>query len=309
MKSFLTLIRYRNLLMIALLQCIIRYAFLDMQGMPGALSGWQFILLVVSTVAIAAGGYTINNILDKGTDEINRPEKVVVGTSISEATAYNIYVALNVLGVGIGFYLANVIEKPAYAMIFIAISGLLYLYATGLKQTPLLGNIIIACLTSMSILIIPVFELLPLITPDNQPVLGLIFGVLLDYAIFCFFLSLLREIVKDMEDVDGDYNMGMRTLPIVLGIERTAKVIFIAGLLLTLAILYYINEYYMTNDLYYGVIFSLVLIIGPMIYFLIKVWTAKSRSAFGHLSNILKLVMLAGILSILVVSYNIANHA
>ena len=141
MHHFLKLIRYQNLLLLAFMQLLLRYGFLKLQNVPLSLADWQYGLLIASTILIAAAGYVINDIFDQGTDAVNKPKQVIVGKNISEGSAYNIYVALNIAGVGIGFYLTNVIQKPSFAAIFIVVAATLYLYATSLKQMLLIGNL------------------------------------------------------------------------------------------------------------------------------------------------------------------------
>ena len=121
--NYLKLVRYQNLLLLAFMQLIFRYGFLKLQNIPLALSHFQYGLLVLSTVLIAAAGYIINDILDQETDYENRPNTVLVGKSISEKAAYNLYFILNVTGVGIGFYLSNCIQKPSFTGAFIIVSA------------------------------------------------------------------------------------------------------------------------------------------------------------------------------------------
>ena len=159
--NYLKLIRYQNLLLLAFMQLIFRYGFLKLQNIYLSLNDWQYGLLVLSTVLIAAAGYVINDIMDQETDYDNKPDNVIVGQYISEKAAYNLYFILNITGVGIGYYLANVIQKPSFAGAFIIISATLYMYASSLKQILLVGNIIVALLLSFSVLIIGLFDLLP----------------------------------------------------------------------------------------------------------------------------------------------------
>ncbi len=309
MTNFLQVIRYQNLLMIAFMQLVFRFGFLKLRGIIPALSDGQYLLLVLATIAIAAGGYLINNIFDQATDLINKPGNVVIGRGISENTAYNYYVALNIIGVGIGFYLSNLIGKPGFSALFIIISATLYIYATSLKQSLLIGNIIVALLLGISVIITGIFDLYPLVTNDNRDALGIVFSVLLDYAVFAFIINFIREVVKDLEDVNGDYNQGMNTLPIVLGISRTAKVIFWLSLLPIVLVLIYCNQYFIANDLIIATGYALLFIVGPLIYFSIKIWSAKTQKEFHHLSKILKLILLFGIVSVVVISINIKYYA
>ena len=309
MIHFLKLIRYQNLLMLALMQLIFRYGFLKSQNVPLALADWQYVLFVISTVCIAAAGYIINNIFDQDTDGENKPNNVIIGKQISESNAYNYYVALNIIGVGIGFYLSNVIQRPSFAAVFILIAATLYFYATSMKQSLLIGNIIIALLLSTSVLLIGVFNLLPATYEENRPVMAILFRILIDYAIFAFIINFIREIVKDLEDVNGDYNQGMSTLPIILGVARTSKIVFALSFIPIIAILYYINAYLFANGLLMSTIYGLIFILSPLLYFTVKIWSAEKPKDFNHLSVVLKWIMFFGILSILVINYNMKQHA
>ncbi|RBN51289.1 prenyltransferase [Flavobacterium psychrolimnae] len=304
---FLKLIRYQNLLMLAFMQLIFRYGFFKIQNIPLALADWQYGLLILSTVLIAAGGYVINNIFDQHTDVINKPKTVIVGKDISEIQAYNLYIGLTVTGVAIGFYISNVIVKPGFASIFILVAATLYLYATSLKQMMLIGNIIVALLLSFSVIIIGIFDLYPATGLDNQQQMGLFFSILLDYAIFAFMINLLREIVKDIEDTDGDYNQGMNTLPIAIGKSRTGKIVFGLSFIPLFFILFYINKYLF--ELLFVTLYLLLFVVGPLIFFTVKVWTAKTKKEFHFLSILLKCILLFGILSVVVISLNIKYNA
>ena len=295
--------------MLALMQLIFRYGFLKLQNIDLALADWQYALLVLSTVFIAAGGYVINDIFDQDTDSENKPNKVIVGKLISESKAYNVYALLTICGVAIGFYLSNVIMRPNFAAIFILIAAILYIYATSLKQMLLLGNIIVALLLSSSVIIIGVFDIFPATDASNQEVMATLFSILLDYAIFAFMINLLREIVKDLEDLDGDSKQGMSTLAIVFGIEKTTKLLFVLSFAPVIALLSYANNYLFTNNLIGAVIYSFLFILGPLLYFSIKIWTAKTKNDFHKLSQILKWILFFGILSVLIISLNIQYHA
>ncbi|MEO5777472.1 MAG: geranylgeranylglycerol-phosphate geranylgeranyltransferase [Flavobacterium sp.] len=303
--KYLKLIRYQNLLLLAFMQLLLRYGFLKFQNIFLSLTDWQYGLLVLATVLIAAAGYIINDILDQETDRDNDKENAIVGKLISEKTAYNLYFILNIAGVVIGYYLANVIHKPSFAGAFIIVSATLYMYATSLKQMLLVGNIIVALLLSFSVIIIGLFDLLPATYEGNQTEMGVMFSILIDYAIFAFIINLIREIVKDMEDVEGDYNSGMSTLPIAIGTEKTSKIAAALGIIATLILLWYINNNLMVSKLYYAVIYGLLFVIAPMIFFVAKIWNAKTKEDFRLLSTVLKWIIFFGILSILAINLNI----
>lgn len=289
------------------MQLIFRYGFLKFQNIPLALADWQYGLLVLSTVLIAAGGYVINNIFDQETDNDNKPNDVIVGKSISETQAYNLYFALTVSGVALGFYLSNVIQKPGFASIFILIAATLYLYASSLKQMMLIGNVVVALLLSFSVIIIGIFDLYPATVIENQQQMKVFFSILLDYAIFAFMINILREMIKDIQDMDGDYNQGMNTLPIAIGKLRTCKIIFILSIIPILVILLYINKYLL--DLLWVTIYLLLFVCGPLILFTVKMLKAHTKKEFYFLSLLLKWILFFGILSVVVISLNMKYNA
>lgn len=309
MMYFLRLIRYQNLLLLALMQLIFHYGFLQKQIVslaPGlALNDWQFLLLVLSTLCIAGGGYLINDVFDKNIDKINKPERVIIDKHISEAAAYNFYIVLNVIGVGIGFYLSNHIGKPGFSTIFILIAATLYLYAMSLKKSLLVGNILIASMLAISVLIVGIFDLLPIITQENQLSLGNLFKIIIDYAVFAFLINLIREIIKDMEDIEGDLDSGSKSLPIVIGQEKTKIVVSTLLIISILLLGWYSYTYFFENDLYIVLVYVLALVLTPLVYMVIRLWEAKQKKDFTHLSLVLKAIILFGILSLLVIIYTV----
>ena len=296
LTAFFKLVRYQNLLMIILMQVLIKYGLFNSFKISITLSDLGFLMLCLSTVCIAAAGNVINDINDVETDKINKPSHNLIGDVITLKSANTLYLILSILGVGIGFYLSNLIGKPGFSAIFIVISALLYLYATYLKQILIAGNVVISVLVAFSILIIGLYDLLPVITPENQQTQSTIFSVLLDYALFAFLLNWLREMVKDQEDIRGDYNAGRNTLPIAIGASRTNVVIFAIGLLPLTAVIFYLYEYLFES--LYAVLYTLLFIVAPLLYFLINIWTAKTVKDYKTLSLLLKLIMLMGIITL-----------
>lgn len=301
--KYLKLIRYQNLLMLAFMQLVFRYLFLEQSYVDLALSDFNYILLVIATVCVAAGGYVINNIMDQETDEIAKPQNRVVGVSISETVAYNWYIGLTIVGVGIGFYLSNVIYKPTFASMFILVATLLYMYATSFKQIPVLGNVVVALLLSTSIIIIGLFDILPAIDVDNRFRMKEAFSILMDYAIFAFIINLIREIVKDLEDMDGDYQSGINTLPITIGIPKTKIIVGILTVISIGMLAYYINSNLFELD--YVIYYTMVFIIGPLIYFGVKLMNAETKKQLHHLSLVLKVILFFGILSVAIIVFNL----
>ena len=284
-------------MLIAFIQCLIKYFILESRGVQVALDDLHFVLLVIATIAIAAAGNIINDIYDVDTDTINRPNKVLIGRKISEKTAYQFFIILNIIGVGIGFYLSNYIGKPAFAAIFIIISGLLYMYASHLKGILLIGNIVVSILVAFSILIVGIFDIVPVLSANTRELQVLALQVILHYAGFAFVLNLIREIVKDIEDINGDKKAGMNTLPIAVGRKRTTTVVFVLAALLALIIIGY-SYFYLYNSPA-TILYFLFFIVGPLIYFCIKTLSAENAKDFAVLSVLLKVIMFLGICSVL----------
>ena len=289
--------------MLAFMQLVFRYLFLAQSYVDLALTDFNYILLVIATVCIAAGGYVINNIMDQDTDEIAKPQNRVVGVSISETMAYNWYIGLTIVGVGIGFYLSNVIYKPTFASMFILVATLLYMYATSFKQIPVLGNVVVALMLSTSIVIIGLFDILPAIDVDNRFRMKEAFDILIHYAIFAFIINLIREIVKDMEDMDGDYQSGINSLPIAIGVQKTKIIVGVLTVISIGILAYYVNSNLFELD--YVVYYAMILIVGPLIYFGVKLLNATTKKEYHHLSLVLKIILFFGILSVAVIVFNL----
>ncbi|MFT4697453.1 MAG: 4-hydroxybenzoate polyprenyltransferase [Flavobacteriaceae bacterium] len=303
--AFLKLIRIQNLLLIACMQYLVKYSLFHPFGVSTTLSNFEFILLVIATVCIAAGGNIINDINDVSIDLINKPHKVFVGKSISEKIAHTLYLILTIIGVGLGFYLSNSLGKPGFAAIFIIISALLYIYATYLKSILLIGNIVISFLVSLSIIIVALFDLMPSTTLSNQSMQSIVFRIVLEYAFFAFLINFIREIVKDIQDIDGDKNGDINSLPITIGRKRAGFIVFGLGILTVLIVLLYMYTHLYNIQL--AMLYFLFFIVAPLLYFCIKSWTAETKKELAFLSGLLKLIMFFGICSILLYKYVIIN--
>lgn len=300
--QLLKLIRYKNLLFIVLIQCLIKYVLFEAYQLETTLSNIHFGLLLVATLCIAAGGYIINDIFDVRIDAINKADKQIVSKHISEKMAYNYYIFFTATGVCLGFYLSNFVGYPGFSALFILLAALLYIYATFLKSVMIVGNGVISFLVATSILIMGLLELFPNISSQNIIQHKEVFSILLKYALFAFLLTLLREIIKDIEDINGDKNGGLKTLPILIGRKRAAMIVFVLAVFTTVLILTY-----MYTSLYrqtIAMLYFLFLIIGPLLYFCIKLFSAEKKENFRKLSSLLKLIMLFGILSLLLYKFD-----
>jgi 4-hydroxybenzoate polyprenyltransferase len=205
------------------------------------------------------------------------------------------------LGVCAGFYLTHTVGKSGFAAIFILISALLYLYATYLKGILIVGNLVVSILVAFSILIVGIFDLIPTMQADELDLKMRLFKIILHYAIFALLLNFIRELVKDLQDVNGDKNGGMNTLPIAIGRKRATFVTFLLGVLMIFVVVAYMYIYLYSNQSI--VLYFLFLIVAPLFYFCTKAWTANSKKEYAFLSVLLKVIMLLGMGSILLYKF------
>ncbi|MEN7550406.1 geranylgeranylglycerol-phosphate geranylgeranyltransferase [Rapidithrix thailandica] len=275
LRAFVSLVRIRNLLIIFCTQWA-AYLFLIQNG-----SFWweklafpPFWLLSLSTVLIAAAGYLINDYYDIETDLINKPDKVVIGKSLSARTALKGFVILNTLGILSGFGAATVV---GWVNGWLAV--VLWAYSKRLKGIPLLGNLIVAGATSEAVLILaPFFQ-----TSEH---------LIYIFTAFSFFLNLIREIVKDLEDREGDLQQHWNTLPLQIGEARTKYLVYgvLAGF-----ISFVVFELQFLQNKFLTYYFLCTIPFGG--YFVVRFYRASSPQEYHFLSSFCKMMMLTGILA------------
>ncbi len=299
LAAFLRFIRWKNLLLIIYLQILLKLFLFSAFELKTNLTDFQFVILLLSLIFIMAAGYMINDIFDLKSDLINKPQKVIVANQFSVETANQLYLITNTLGIILGIGLSLSMQKPTQAFIFIGASLLLYLYSKKLKSKPLIGNITVSSLVAFSIVILCLFDLNFAVQIEAQQVV--IFVILL-LSCFAFFLNLVREVVKDIEDINGDYSMKMNTLPILLGVSRSKKIasflcLFPLGLLLFIVVKY-------ASIYKFTVLYLLLFTMFPLLYVALKLLSAKTKKDFKKLSIFLKIIMFLGINALLIFSLN-----
>lgn len=296
MISFLKLIRYKNLLMVFLTMFLTKYALIGNLTL-GIITHFDFDIIVFSVLLITAGGYIINDIYDVDADRINKPTKVYVGNSISFKNAWISYGTLTILGVIFGTYISYKYQYSHNYSFFFIFSALgLFLYSKYLKGIPLVGNMIVSIFVGLSIYIISLFEfpkggVYELINHLEYPRRDILF-----YVQFAFLMTFIRELVKDIEDVNGDYVLQMKTLPIILGKKRARNITVFFSIVSTYFLFICIKNLRGS----FTEVLALYLIICtciPMLFFIYKLWNAKTKKEFHFLSNLMKGIMALGILS------------
>jgi 4-hydroxybenzoate polyprenyltransferase len=263
---------------------------------------FNFILLVAATVFITAGGYVINDYFDIRTDLINKG-KVIVGTRIERRQAMMLHNVFNLAGVALGFYISWRSGYFMMGIMFLIVSGLLYFYSASYKRQFLIGNIIIAILTALVPLIVGFYEWPALyqfysVNAIRMPEFDFIFYWIGGFALFAFMTTLTREIIKDIEDYEGDIAYGRNTVPVIAGIN-TSKFISAGLVVITIAMLYLVWYLFLFDN--YTLIYISSFIVIPLIFVIITVFRSTDRKQMHSASRMMKIVMLSGILYSVVV--------
>jgi 4-hydroxybenzoate polyprenyltransferase len=299
--AFLRLIRLPNLFFIALAQVLFQFCIfypLYREALPDD-DLVNFIFLVLASLFIAAAGYIINDYFDINIDEINKPQKMVVDKVIHRRWAIAWHLILSFTGVLLTALAVPVFEKWYLILANIASVALLWFYSTNFKKGLLIGNFVISLLTAWSILIIFFSKLSAgdAFAPGNhsQPKF---FRLAFLYAGFAFICSLIREAIKDIEDIKGDERYGSRSMPIAWGIN--ASKVYIAVWMIVLIIILVILQIYILQFGWWELIsYAVLLIILPLVLIFRKLFKATTNEDYHSLSNWIKGVMLAGILSMI----------
>jgi 4-hydroxybenzoate polyprenyltransferase len=271
--------------------------FKDSLAQPNV-RGWNFVLICLSSVLIAAAGYIINDYFDLNIDRVNKPEKLVVERVIKRRWAIVWHVVLSFAGVVIGFNIDFTTRIWLLGLSNAVCVFLLFIYSTSLKRKFLVGNILISLLTAWVVLVVAWCEYNHLIRTNNNLHADKILRDTFLYAGFAFVISLVREVVKDMEDIEGDRKYGCRTMPIVWGINAT-KVFVAVWVIVLVGTLVAIQLYALRLGWTISVVYSTLLIIAPLILILKKLYEAKSPLDFHLVSSWIKFVMFTGIVSMI----------
>ena len=311
--SFFKLIRFNNLIIVALTQLIIKFSLINPFLDDFILSNNQFYLLVLATIFITASGYIINDIYDVKTDKVNKEESRIIGKSITSRNAITCYILFNLLGLGLGLYIAYIIKQPLYSLIFLYCIFSLWTYSKRMKTSFLFGNLQVSLLTALSIFNVALFDIIPNgINKNNGEIM--ILKIILFYATFAFIITFIREMIKDLEDIEGDKKIQAKTLAITYGIEKTKRVSLIFTIFTFLGIAYfqYFQYSIASSEFEYDIsiwgVNKITILYTIFIQFLFlflsfKIYTSKLKNDFYFISQLCKIIMIVGILSIPIFTY------
>jgi 4-hydroxybenzoate polyprenyltransferase len=308
--AFGRLVRFPNLIIIVLTQCLVRWfiirPLLDVKGLSLQMNLLLFILLVLATVLVTAGGYAINDYFDRKIDTVNNPDDVIVGRFIPLRHTMVIHMSVTIAGVLIGLYVAWAIGFLYLGFLFILGSGILWFYSTTYKRQAIVGNVIVALITGMIPMLVLLFELpvlyknyIHLLLADNLDLSFMVKWVA-GFSSFAFILTLAREIIKDAEDIKGDRTYGRRTLPVIIGIGASRGIVIT---LFALTCVSLILVYFLFLPDSFTLIYIIAFIIIPLTIAVILTAKAKTSAQFHTASMLTKWIMVAGLLYALVANY------
>lgn len=303
--SLARLLRFPNLLIVAITQYLLYYALilpaLDKHELLPLLPEPQRSLLVLVTVLLTAGGNIINDIIDFKTDLINRPEKVVINRYISIQAAYWLYFSTLLIGFIIAFYLGLLVGNVVLVNIYPLAAILLFVYSFSFKKKVLVGNLLIAffCAGVAGIIWFAEREAFGQLMVVDAASANQLINIIIWYLTFAFLSTAYRELIKDMEDILGDIGRNCNTLPIVYGVPVAKKVAFLFGgsLFLFILAMLAIEQALFT---YLGLVVLFLLVLAPLGYSFYLLYKAEEKQPFHQLSQLAKLIMLGGLVMLMV---------
>ena len=304
--AFFKLVRWPNLFITALTMCLVYHCIM------GLSSSLAFTLLVISMVLIQAGGYVINDIFDIEIDSVNKPGRQIVGGIFTERQSNLFYIVLTIIGLGCGLAASLMADGKNFITIFaslILLACFLYSYSSRYKKKLIVGNLIVSVSVAFAVFLPWLFQILSMLGNKemllaNQEWMRVTLHIVLIYTAFAFLMTLIREIVKDMQDIKGDGRSHCRTIPIVWGMNA-AQIIVIILSFLTVAMIWNAADYFKTLELkitYYMLYASgvpVLIVVVNNFMSLISDKSHRTERQFCFQSMWLKISMLIGVLSIL----------
>jgi 4-hydroxybenzoate polyprenyltransferase len=263
------------------------------------LPNFFFVILVISSLFIAAGGYVINDYFDTKIDRENKPDKIIVGRVVKRRVAMVLHLVFNGIGIALALVLAILMHLYWLALIQIGCAVILWYYSTRFKHQPIIGNLIIALLAALVPFVVVLYEVLL-----HDPIRVIAMFWVLGFSLFAFMTNFIREIIKDMEDIKGDSTHGSLTLPVKIGILGSKKLLILLFLTTILALVYF--QVMFLDDVLSTCYFFLMVHV-PMFMATYKVIIGNDNNDFHAASNLMKLVMVGGVLYGVVIKYNFFN--
>jgi 4-hydroxybenzoate polyprenyltransferase len=304
--SFLRLIRFQNLAFIALTQYLFYHTIILQQRIahPEAVFGLDqalFLLLLAASFLIAAGGYVINDYFDINIDSINRPDRQVVERVIKRRWAMVWHILFSLTGWILSIMLSKRLGNPFPGIFNTGAIVLLWFYSTDFKKRLLIGNVVISLLTAWVILVLYVSEAGLSLYPGKSvqtKYVSAIYKSAILFGGFAFISSLIREAVKDLEDMDGDARNACKTMPIVWGV-RSTKIYIGVWLIVLISALAALSVYFVLHGRWDICLYLLVMVTLPAIVVVKSLGKATGSADYRRVSLYIKVLMLTGTLSMI----------
>lgn len=308
--AFFRLTRLPNLLFIGITQTLFYYCIYTplLQNPPSNNNQFLFFILMAASIFIAAAGYIINDYFDIQIDIINKPQRIVINKFIKRRWAIVWHLLLSVMGILLSLYVSFKTGEWLISVINFFCVVILLFYSTTFKRKLLSGNLIIAALTGWVIIVVylfggaDIFSLQGWSTKVSTINVPRFFKFTLVYTSFAFIMTLIREVIKDLEDMEGDRKYKCETMPIVWGVPA-AKIFTAVWISVCIGILAVLQLYAWQSGLWGATIYILLLTVLPLGLLLQKLYKASTSLHYKALSKIVKMIMLAGILSMLFVKF------
>ena len=309
LNDILRLVRWTNLLFLGALVWImekwVAVPILN-EAAYGEILPWYIVLLLtLSVVLIAAGGYVINDYFDVKIDRINRPDAVIVTRSIDKPTAMRLSIVLSGIGMVLGIVMAFLLRSMTIGIIVLIVPGLLWFYSSSYKRLFMIGNLTIALLAATTPLLVAFANAaqLQLMHGSDPAVMPFtpahtLYAWLGGFALFAFLLTWIREIIKDMQDQMGDRELECHSMPVVWG-DKWTKV-FVTGLIvITIAIIGHLWYHVLPFPAVWNNLSTRYIAFGvvtPLLCSIWLLWAAKIPSDYKTCQQLVKFTMLLGML-------------
>lgn len=294
-KELFSLLRWENLLMILATQLLVKYLVLNQTIIAKLYCSHDqlsFICITFATVLIAAAAYLFNNIVDIQTDRINQKNTAIHSYLNPPKKAMIVYYILNIMALMLAFYGCYRLATLYKLVLFPVAILLLFIYNKNFKSTVLLGNCIVSMLTMLSIIMVPYYEKDFYSFGQN-----IYYALIFMYGIFAFLVSMMREIIKDIEDMEGDHQCGITTLPIQFGILISKKITISIGLITLFLLLVFLHPFILSIPYNKYIIITQILLLSAGLFTLYKIVHAEEKEDFTQCSTYIKYWMLIGICS------------
>jgi 4-hydroxybenzoate polyprenyltransferase len=309
MKDFLNFIRWKSILLCLIALVVVRFFLIEpfyenfVGGLASTISNLEYFIFCLSILLIVVASILINEYFDQDIDNINRVEKdIYIGRIISEKRVLTLFYVLSIIAVLIGYvigYLNGFLHLGSLMIVFVFMS---YFYSLKYKRNFLVGNIVVAILYSMIILLPVLFELFALMNNPGGlfkviivPLKEELLYVTLFFTAITFLLTLIREIVCDMQDEEGDRECDSHSLIVSLGEKKTKNVVYVLSILFLALTLFFLFTYYTGVHL----IVCALIVCAPMLFFLKELKKAKSIQDYGFLSELLRMIFVSGLFMII----------